>query len=707
MAGANYMGGKRNAARARVKDTAGRAQKSYFGKQRLGMLAKCLNKSHSQTLSGTRARDRSGLSDISLAHAQQHSTRMQAPPEAEPLSDSSGSARNCSGKTRRSKILSFLDTSEPIFIRAEMERIRKLPNLAGLTRQPESSTAFREASLPAEMSFSPAEPARKRCRISQSPTLHSRIGSLESSSMASNFRQWNKYQPSALQELHVRQPSTDAAERGKCIPNHRIGSTIIFLIVNVGAHLSSLIRGSHYREPQFINQINLNDLAHFESDFEPIPLDSSPANRCMGSDFAESGESGSYSDGDSLSVYQPERYKSSVGQSLSPEGRGDFFPHLGFPIVREDSSVVRTRLSDCISSDSLSPHPRPWLNSNPTHWGPSTHPFSQRTSPKVSDRECHFPNSTHRGPMIREAEGSQTHTPTPSYRLPGSSDSDCICQENDSRGLEQYLGPHQFSQEQNFDILLTKSSTGMMSTKSQNLVDALGGKLFENCDPWRVLDDILDLHGSLNATSRVGVPFYPKSADRRNCSFASDNSRRGVGYKTPPTACTHDQPHLPVNPKVDNSELHSYSDPDVPPGSCEEDKSLRPSISVGRNMVDLGSGNHLEEISSTQSTMEASHTHKGSQVAQIETLGNRCNIDESIPPKDASDYASIRQGSFQVGETYGFAIDAKVSATLNEHHSENIDEGLDIPHIDSDFDVAQEVFDGPCLFRSDDENSDD
>ncbi|KAG2126763.1 hypothetical protein BD769DRAFT_790820 [Suillus cothurnatus] len=34
MTGANYMGGKRNAARARTKDSTGRVQKRHFGQQR-------------------------------------------------------------------------------------------------------------------------------------------------------------------------------------------------------------------------------------------------------------------------------------------------------------------------------------------------------------------------------------------------------------------------------------------------------------------------------------------------------------------------------------------------------------------------------------------------------------------------------------------------------------------------------------------------
>ncbi|KZT73132.1 hypothetical protein DAEQUDRAFT_508459 [Daedalea quercina L-15889] len=68
MGGANYMGGKRNFVRARAKDAAGKAQRNHFGKQRLGILAKCLSKAPLEK-SSSAASVVHAVSRISLAHA--------------------------------------------------------------------------------------------------------------------------------------------------------------------------------------------------------------------------------------------------------------------------------------------------------------------------------------------------------------------------------------------------------------------------------------------------------------------------------------------------------------------------------------------------------------------------------------------------------------------------------------------------------------
>lgn len=42
MVGANYMGGRRNAAKARTRDKSGKVQKEFFGRRRLNLLSKGL-----------------------------------------------------------------------------------------------------------------------------------------------------------------------------------------------------------------------------------------------------------------------------------------------------------------------------------------------------------------------------------------------------------------------------------------------------------------------------------------------------------------------------------------------------------------------------------------------------------------------------------------------------------------------------------------
>ncbi|KAG1887350.1 hypothetical protein F4604DRAFT_1245263 [Suillus subluteus] len=67
MTGANYMGGKRNAARARTKDSTGRVQKRHFGQQRL---AAALCNTKEERGKPERMSLKSVLHQINLAHAQ-------------------------------------------------------------------------------------------------------------------------------------------------------------------------------------------------------------------------------------------------------------------------------------------------------------------------------------------------------------------------------------------------------------------------------------------------------------------------------------------------------------------------------------------------------------------------------------------------------------------------------------------------------------
>ncbi|TFK46113.1 hypothetical protein OE88DRAFT_1055044 [Heliocybe sulcata] len=126
MPGANYMGGKRSAARARLKDHAGRLQKGYFGKQRLNSaLARGLGKVKVPEEVG------GGPAEIGLAHARKAlASRFPAQqsggnaeysyivppstPSRHGASESASGSSPTSKNTRSSKILSALDLSERI-----------------------------------------------------------------------------------------------------------------------------------------------------------------------------------------------------------------------------------------------------------------------------------------------------------------------------------------------------------------------------------------------------------------------------------------------------------------------------------------------------------------------------------------------------------------------------------------------------------------
>ncbi|KAF9468183.1 hypothetical protein BDZ94DRAFT_1318265 [Collybia nuda] len=149
MPGANYMGGKRNAAKTRSKDTIGRIQKGFFSKRRLDMLSQGLarNQGSRNALRYPEIRE-TELPEIGLAHAK-HSRRvssqqdisryMLSPTHFSPRTPSSreaskniNQASSSTNSTQTSKVIEALDTSEPLFFRATMDRILALPDLAGL-----------------------------------------------------------------------------------------------------------------------------------------------------------------------------------------------------------------------------------------------------------------------------------------------------------------------------------------------------------------------------------------------------------------------------------------------------------------------------------------------------------------------------------------------------------------------------------------------
>ncbi|KAI0324594.1 hypothetical protein GY45DRAFT_1331373 [Cubamyces sp. BRFM 1775] len=120
MPGANYMGGKRNAARARVKDATGKVQRNHFGKKRFEILRTGLSKGQATTSHAQRAR--SGLNarhEISLAHA--HRTVGEPTddtqtwlPNAYDSSPAIGDAHSTpTSASSRSRILGVLDAENP------------------------------------------------------------------------------------------------------------------------------------------------------------------------------------------------------------------------------------------------------------------------------------------------------------------------------------------------------------------------------------------------------------------------------------------------------------------------------------------------------------------------------------------------------------------------------------------------------------------
>ncbi|KAG1891754.1 uncharacterized protein F5891DRAFT_1069136 [Suillus fuscotomentosus] len=132
MTGANYMGGKRNAARARTKDSTGRVQKRHFGQQRLAA-ALCYTKEGREK--PEKMSLKSVLHQINLAHAQRDAKiKGNYPSTAHGISTSCDTpfADGISfGTPKRhkqpSKILRMLDFSDPVAYRDAIDRILSIP----------------------------------------------------------------------------------------------------------------------------------------------------------------------------------------------------------------------------------------------------------------------------------------------------------------------------------------------------------------------------------------------------------------------------------------------------------------------------------------------------------------------------------------------------------------------------------------------------
>ncbi|KLO10831.1 hypothetical protein SCHPADRAFT_501829 [Schizopora paradoxa] len=154
MPGANYMGGKRcvhmfisikrmanfcrNAAKARLKDVTGRAQKGHFVKQRHQILVQGLQGNDRDVGHTNRGR----LEDIDLAHAKRdlQNTEPKTTNASSILKKRTHnslvpttSSSDYEPNLRSSKILKTLDIEDPYSLRATMDDLLKLPDFAGLS----------------------------------------------------------------------------------------------------------------------------------------------------------------------------------------------------------------------------------------------------------------------------------------------------------------------------------------------------------------------------------------------------------------------------------------------------------------------------------------------------------------------------------------------------------------------------------------------
>ncbi|KAF8183409.1 hypothetical protein BJ912DRAFT_1144857 [Pholiota molesta] len=162
MPGANYMGGRRNVMKARVKDAVGRQQKDHFGRQRLDILSKGISATKPSELGRAGftvpALGKSSAQDIELAHARKkiplddavsvrsfipspiHVTP-RTPPSYNRARTRASEMHISSPGARRSKVLDAVDLSENLFLRRIADQILAMPNLACLPDRNSSKAA--------------------------------------------------------------------------------------------------------------------------------------------------------------------------------------------------------------------------------------------------------------------------------------------------------------------------------------------------------------------------------------------------------------------------------------------------------------------------------------------------------------------------------------------------------------------------------------
>ncbi|KAG8218464.1 hypothetical protein J3R82DRAFT_4094 [Butyriboletus roseoflavus] len=174
MAGANYMGGKRNTARAKSKDIVGRAQRCHFGKQRLAS-ALCVTQTNrvypnTPTLSSI-------LPEMTLAHARcDANTDLDATSSIKVFSGdrlySSTLANNTTQRSKPSKVLGALDILDHTSMRAAIDRILQQPDFIGINVPKLKETAYTEhmhtpaaVKRPTKAHFDPEDPDTQQSEI--------------------------------------------------------------------------------------------------------------------------------------------------------------------------------------------------------------------------------------------------------------------------------------------------------------------------------------------------------------------------------------------------------------------------------------------------------------------------------------------------------------------------------------------------------------
>ncbi|KAI0635695.1 hypothetical protein C8Q77DRAFT_1099052 [Trametes polyzona] len=505
MPGANYMGGKRNAARARVKDATGQAQRSHFGKKRFEILRTGLSKGHATT--GQSAKAGNGPHDrpeISLAHARRNFRpaersnmieRLLSPyqvPTPRPSSPRS--------PTSRSRILKALDADSPIAQRARVSRILQIPDLLGL-----STAQTRPLTLDTNHSdtASPQALPRRSTSIELAPSTYSRHSS-----------SFEPVHSSGTSYRLPRPPSPNTTDFS-FTPMHLDSSPPPY--INDSGYVGSSSAVYDHRP------------SYLEAPRTPFYATSSPEQETAPRGIPTALPWGPHTTS-APSTHAHSRSAAATDPSYLSCGSGNCkVPEMFLSDLPVAPSLIDPGLAGSLPPSESSGSGHYWLS---------------RTSHLPDSDEIPQASFSLSPPAGARAVQSGTH----GSRMSSHVDMACDAGYSSADGsMYSLLGEASSMDSQDMNPA---------EWQQTSLAELLNGALFEGADPWRALDDILDLPSSLVDSP---LPFVIPSDVVGSCNPCD---RSGVGY-LPPIALSS-KPSLSVQPS-----LVSQTAGNPAPGSAE------------------------------------------------------------------------------------------------------------------------------------------
>ncbi|KAI0768090.1 hypothetical protein BD413DRAFT_566680 [Trametes elegans] len=514
MPGANYMGGKRNAARARIKDATGKVQRDHFGKKRFEILRTGLSKGN--VSAGQVRQSREGLPEISFAHARRDrggEEHQESPSLSTWVSPITSISRRSlfSSASSRSMVLRALDAEDPVSERTRVVEILSNPDLLGLTSVDRRRRETHVHNIEKLTSYERTRPHPSGpSRMIQSPP-RAFIPDNDPVTLPCLGSPWS-HERSRSSPMSTR-PAIDTGW------NARASSTF-------------------YSDAAFI----------------PIPLDSSPVLRADDSGYSEAWEY----EAELRASYGSTRLPFHLGNGHGLGSPAAYYPGLdGLPTMPSYSRFSSFDSLPFESGEPTAPAAQAYAGdsrgSSPTHLQLpaamaqarflSDLPTPTNTSP-ILEGSSFLPSSI---PDFSLSKSISLHwgsddIPQASFSLsPPTQVALYVGKEDDTPRADLACDTGYFSDTQSVDYArsdyLDDATPGDILLRSLNnptsldladnlhstfLADLLDGSLFEDADPWCALDSILCL-----PRMPLGVP---AGSDHDPLVMTDAYDRRGVGY---------------------------------------------------------------------------------------------------------------------------------------------------------------------------------